>query len=627
MDFQDKQYAFLLKPIKDLTKNWEIDIDQFLSNFMKRTLEEGAEQVDFAKASFVIQGSVSVWGKKVDYLSRLSEEVLDLMLFSDGSNSEKKQRKTNRRGKKTAATLDNYAELKEAIRKLYVEKVEAALLKLKRNYHFDLARQNSKVRGSRLLEPLDQRNEDVLTNFYDCSVTHLNITSRAMSCLNCFVSLENSEAPSGETGEEQKRRQAQRQDFDAMDVDDDAGFCNDDGGGGGDDDFAASVVDSEEIVRQQHNQQQKEDVVPVLPPSLTNITTQFSNAARRAAHAKPRTSVTNAADDGAAADDTFKYLSLDDDSNPLWKDRPIKVKHSSFINFRKRKTMDAPVLPMLIPAIRELSGVPKGDLTRRSQCGITQSKVYDKEKKQRVRQMRLLYRKPRKKRALKRKAAPESQPERAGEGDAETEQLIAQVIDGVNVADDDDCQAFDDVGCGGDDDDVFDGGDAGNFDKENIFGKFDSSASAMQDSYKRLQELVDAGFKEANDRTKRSEIEKRVKDWEEGIRPYLDSYSKLPSFNMQGSSCEVLTRLERVQITNDDDTNTADADNPPVVSCNQLFGDSSQKWEVARRFASLLQLANDNNVELKPEFAKTGPQNLLKITLLDSQQKDKLSQM
>ena len=52
----------------------------------------------------------------------------------------------------------------------------------------------------------------------------------------------------------------------------------------------------------------------------------------------------------------------------------------------------------------------------------------------------------------------------------------------------------------------------------------DSSASAMQDSYKRLQELVDAGFKEANDRTKRSEIEKRVKDWEEGIRPYLDSY-------------------------------------------------------------------------------------------------------
>ena len=61
---------------------------------------------------------------------------------------------------------------------------------------------------------------------------------------------------------------------------------------------------------------------------------------------------------------------------------------------------------------------------------------------------------------------------------------------------------------------------------------------------------------------------------------------------MQGSSCEVLTRLERVQITNDDDTNTADADNPPVVSCNQLFGDSSQKWEVARRFASLLQLVS-----------------------------------
>ncbi|WKY06495.1 hypothetical protein Q1695_006580 [Nippostrongylus brasiliensis] len=57
-DFEDagQKYAFLLRPVKDLGKNFEVDIAKELDEF------------NFAEAAMLIQGSVFVFGRKVDYV-------------------------------------------------------------------------------------------------------------------------------------------------------------------------------------------------------------------------------------------------------------------------------------------------------------------------------------------------------------------------------------------------------------------------------------------------------------------------------------------------------------------------------------------------------------------------------
>lgn len=77
----EQRYANLLSPIRDLTKNFEVDIAAYLDQYLGElsqtpiTYQEGESSVNFTQAAFLIQGSAFVYGKKVEYLHSLVQKM------------------------------------------------------------------------------------------------------------------------------------------------------------------------------------------------------------------------------------------------------------------------------------------------------------------------------------------------------------------------------------------------------------------------------------------------------------------------------------------------------------------------------------------------------------------------
>ncbi|KAM3728911.1 Condensin-2 complex subunit [Dirofilaria immitis] len=83
------RYAFLLQPIRDLQKNWDIDISHLLEEFVEKIRQlsdqSGSEDVNivrenkfnFAEAAILIQGSTMVYGKKVEYVHGLARNFYE----------------------------------------------------------------------------------------------------------------------------------------------------------------------------------------------------------------------------------------------------------------------------------------------------------------------------------------------------------------------------------------------------------------------------------------------------------------------------------------------------------------------------------------------------------------------
>jgi len=81
------KYDFILRPIKDMSKNWEIDIANVLEDYLEEILnsnvvfsfDNGETKLNFAEASYLIQGTVCCWSKKVDYYHELVYQMLDFI--------------------------------------------------------------------------------------------------------------------------------------------------------------------------------------------------------------------------------------------------------------------------------------------------------------------------------------------------------------------------------------------------------------------------------------------------------------------------------------------------------------------------------------------------------------------
>ncbi|XP_037546554.1 condensin-2 complex subunit H2 [Nematolebias whitei] len=94
MDPTENRYAHLLQPIRELTKNWEIDVASELNDYLEEldemciTFDEGKTRLNFAEAALLIQGFTSIYSKKVELLHSLVYQTLDYI-----SNKNKKQSK------------------------------------------------------------------------------------------------------------------------------------------------------------------------------------------------------------------------------------------------------------------------------------------------------------------------------------------------------------------------------------------------------------------------------------------------------------------------------------------------------------------------------------------------------
>ncbi|RMX60053.1 hypothetical protein pdam_00004545 [Pocillopora damicornis] len=79
------RYSHLLQPIRDLTKNWDVDVAAQLEEYLaeiekiKISFDEGKTTMNFAEAALLIQGSTCIYSKKVEYLYSLVYQTLDLI--------------------------------------------------------------------------------------------------------------------------------------------------------------------------------------------------------------------------------------------------------------------------------------------------------------------------------------------------------------------------------------------------------------------------------------------------------------------------------------------------------------------------------------------------------------------
>lgn len=85
MNNENNKFLSLIQPIKDLAANWDIDIAENLNDYLEDleqlniSLDGGQTQLNFAEAALLIQGSTSVYSKKVEYLYQLVLKSLEFI--------------------------------------------------------------------------------------------------------------------------------------------------------------------------------------------------------------------------------------------------------------------------------------------------------------------------------------------------------------------------------------------------------------------------------------------------------------------------------------------------------------------------------------------------------------------
>nr|XP_021145861.1 condensin-2 complex subunit H2 [Columba livia] len=80
----ESRFQHLLQPIRDLTRNWEVDVATQLGEYLEElehvciSFDNGKTTMNFTEAAMLIQGSACVYSRKVEHLYLLVYQVLDL---------------------------------------------------------------------------------------------------------------------------------------------------------------------------------------------------------------------------------------------------------------------------------------------------------------------------------------------------------------------------------------------------------------------------------------------------------------------------------------------------------------------------------------------------------------------
>lgn len=94
MESTESRFAHLLQPIRELTKNWEIDVASELNDYLEELedmcimFDGGKTRLNFAEAALLIQGSTCIYSKKVELLHSLVYQTLEYI-----NDKNKKKRK------------------------------------------------------------------------------------------------------------------------------------------------------------------------------------------------------------------------------------------------------------------------------------------------------------------------------------------------------------------------------------------------------------------------------------------------------------------------------------------------------------------------------------------------------
>lgn len=116
-DFTETKFKSLIQPIKDLATNWDINIAENLNEYLEEleniriSLDGGNNQLNFAEAALLIQGSTAIYSKKVEYLHQLVLKSLEYI-----SNKKTSVNKNNNEaGEKDKAAANQSTALDEEL--------------------------------------------------------------------------------------------------------------------------------------------------------------------------------------------------------------------------------------------------------------------------------------------------------------------------------------------------------------------------------------------------------------------------------------------------------------------------------------------------------------------------------
>ncbi|NWR60678.1 CNDH2 protein, partial [Bucorvus abyssinicus] len=85
MEEVESRFLHLLQPIRDLTKNWEVDVAAQLGEYLEEldqiciSFDNGKTTMNFVEAALLIQGSACIYSRKVEYLYSLVYQALDFI--------------------------------------------------------------------------------------------------------------------------------------------------------------------------------------------------------------------------------------------------------------------------------------------------------------------------------------------------------------------------------------------------------------------------------------------------------------------------------------------------------------------------------------------------------------------
>uniref|UniRef100_A0A8D0L4W0 Condensin-2 complex subunit H2 n=1 Tax=Sphenodon punctatus TaxID=8508 RepID=A0A8D0L4W0_SPHPU len=88
----ESRFTHFLQPIRDLTKNWEVDVATQLGEYLEEldqiciSFDGGKTTMNFIEAALLIQGSACIYSKKVEYLYSLVYQALDFISNKNRAN-------------------------------------------------------------------------------------------------------------------------------------------------------------------------------------------------------------------------------------------------------------------------------------------------------------------------------------------------------------------------------------------------------------------------------------------------------------------------------------------------------------------------------------------------------------
>ena len=90
----DNRFKELIEPLRDLAANWDIDIADSLNHYLEEldglniTFDAThPSNINFAEAALLIQGSTSIYSRKVEYLYKLVMQSLEFITNQNKANN------------------------------------------------------------------------------------------------------------------------------------------------------------------------------------------------------------------------------------------------------------------------------------------------------------------------------------------------------------------------------------------------------------------------------------------------------------------------------------------------------------------------------------------------------------